>query len=49
MNDMVNTLLLVVEKSKPKLSLVKTRFTYSACGPFKKNKERIQNLRKEKQ
>lgn len=45
MNDMVNTFLLVVDKSKPKLSLVKTRFMYSTCGPFKKNKERIQKFK----
>ena len=28
----------------PELHLQQPRFTYSACGPFTKNKERIQKL-----
>ena len=28
----------------PKMHLRQSRFTYSACGPFTKNKERIQKL-----
>ena len=32
---------------KQPTSLDKSGFTYSACGPFIKNKERIQNLKKQ--
>ena len=31
----------------PEMHLKQRRFTYSACGPFTKNKERIQNLKKQ--
>ena len=30
----------------PEMHLKQPGFTYSACGPFTKNKERIQNLKK---
>ena len=29
----------------PKMHLKQPQFTYSACGPFTKNKERIQNFK----
>ena len=31
----------------PEMHLKQPGFTYSACGPFTKNKERIQNLKKQ--
>ena len=31
----------------PEVHLKQSEFTYSACGPFTKNKERIQNLKKQ--
>ena len=37
-NEIVNKLLLVGDKSMPEMQL---GFTYSSCGPFSKNKERI--------
>ena len=30
----------------PKMHLKQPRFTYSACGPFTENKERIQKIKK---
>ena len=41
MNAIVNKFLLVGDKFMPELHLKQPRFTYSACGPFTKNKERI--------
>ena len=32
----------------PEIHLRQHEFIYSACGTFKKNKERIQNLKKQK-
>ena len=32
----------------PELHLKESWFTYSACGPFTKNKERIEKLKKKK-
>ena len=31
----------------PEMHLKQPKFTYSACGPFTRNKERIQNLKKQ--
>ena len=31
----------------PEIHLKQPGFTYSACGPFTKNKERIKNLKKQ--
>ena len=31
----------------PEMHLKQTGFTYIACGPFTKNKDRIQNLKKQ--
>ena len=53
MNEIVNNFLLAGDKFMPKMHLRqhtlldKSGFTYSACGPFTKNKERIQNLKKQ--
>ena len=41
MNETVNKFLLAGDKFMPERHLRQPRFTYSACGPFTKNKERI--------
>ena len=41
MNEIVNKFLLAVDKFMPEMHLKQPVFTYSACGPFTKNKERI--------
>ena len=45
MNEIVNKFLLAGDKFKPERHLKQPRFTYSACGPFTKNKERIQKFK----
>ena len=45
MNEIVNTLLSAGDKFMPEMHLKQSRFTYSACGPFTKNKERIQKFK----
>ena len=40
MNEIVNKFLLAGDKFMPKLHLKQPGFTYSACGPFTKKKER---------
>ena len=42
MNEIVNKFLLAGDKFMPEMHLRQSGFTYSACGPFIKNKERIQ-------
>ena len=37
-NETVNTFLLAGDKSVPEMHLKQPGFTYSACGPFTKNK-----------
>ena len=44
MNDIINRFLLVRDKHMPKIHLKQPQFTYSACGPFTKNKEIIKKL-----
>ena len=44
MNEIVNKLLLVGDKFMPEMYLKQPRFTYSACGPFTKNKERFEKF-----
>ena len=44
-NEIVNTFLLVGDKYMPEMHLKQPGFTYSACGPFTKNKERIQKFK----
>ena len=45
MNEIVNKFLLVGHKFMPEMHLRQSGFTYSACGPFTKNKERIQRFK----
>ena len=44
MNEIVNKFLLVSGKFMPEMPLKKLGFTYSACGPFTTNKERLENF-----
>ena len=41
MNETVNKFLLAGDKFMPEIHLKQPRFSYSACGPFTKNKERL--------
>ena len=41
MNETVNKFLLAGDKFMPEIHLKQPRFSYSACGPFTKIKERI--------
>ena len=45
MNEIVNKFLLVGDKFMPEMHLREPGFTYSACGPFTQNKERIQRFK----
>ena len=45
MNETVNNFLLAGEKFMPEIHLKQPGFTYSACGPFTQNKERIQKCK----
>ena len=45
MKEIVNKFLLAGYKFMPEMHLRQPEFTYSACGPFTKNKERIQNVK----
>ena len=47
MNEIVNTFLLAGNKFRPEMHLKQPRYTYSACGPFTKNKEKFINLKKQ--
>ena len=42
MNEIVNKFLLVGDKFMPEMHLKQPGFTYRACGPFTKDKERIE-------
>ena len=44
MNQIVYKFSLVNDKCMPEMHLNQPRFTYSACGPFRKHKQRIQKL-----
>ena len=44
MNEIVNKCLLAGDKVMPEIHLKQSGFTYSACGPFTKNKERIKKF-----
>ena len=46
MNDIINKFLLAGHKFLPEMNLKQPRFTYSACGPFAKNKEGIQKFKR---
>ena len=45
MNEIVNKFLLAGEKFMPKMHLRQLEFSYSACGPFNKNKERTEKFK----
>ena len=45
MNEIVKKILLAGDKFMPEMRLKQPGFTYSACGPFAKNKERIQKFK----
>ena len=44
MNEIVNKFLLVGDKFMPELHLKQPGFTYNACSPFTRNKERIEKF-----
>ena len=45
MNEIINKFLLAGDIFMPEMHLKQPGFTYSACGPFRKNKESIQKFR----
>ena len=45
MNEIVNKFSLAGEEFMTEMHLRQPGFTYSACGPFTKNKERIQKFK----
>ena len=44
MNETVNMFILAGDKFMPEMHLKQPGFTFSACGPFTKNKERIEKF-----
>ena len=46
MNEIVNKFLQAGNKFMPKMHLRQPGFTYSACGPFTKNKQRVEKFMK---
>ena len=46
-NEIVNKFLLTDDKFMPEMHLKQSGFTYSACGPFTKDKEIIQKFQQE--
>ena len=46
MNEAVNKVLLARDQLIPEMHLRQPGFTYSACGLFTKNKERMQKFKK---
>ena len=47
MNEIVKKNLLTADKFIPEMHLKQPGFTYTACGPFTKNKESIQKFKQE--
>ena len=45
MNNVINTFLLAGVKFMTEMHLKQPRLNYSACGPFTKNRERIQKFK----
>ena len=45
MNNTINKLLLTGDKFMPEMYLRQPQFTYNACGPFTKHKQRIQKFK----
>ena len=45
MNEIINKFLIAGDKFMPEMQLRQPGFTYSACGPFTKNREtRVQDI-----
>ena len=44
MNDIINKFLLAGDNFMPEMHLKQPGFAYTACGPFTKNKQRIQKF-----
>ena len=44
MNEIVKKFLLAGDKLMPEMHLKQPGFTYSACGPFTRNKEKIEKF-----
>ena len=45
MNEIVNKVLLAGDRFMPEMHSRQPVFTYSACGPFTKNKGRVEKLK----
>ena len=45
MNNIINKFLLAGDKFMPEMHLRQSQFTYSACGPFTNDKQRIQKFK----
>ena len=45
-NEIINKFLLVDDTFMPEMHLRQPRFTYSACGPFTRHKERIKDSKR---
>ena len=45
MNNIINKFLLAGDKFMPEMQLRQPQFTYCACGPFTKHKQRIQKFK----
>ena len=45
MNEIINKFLLVGDEFMPKMHLRQQGFTYSACGLFTKDQERVQKFK----
>ena len=45
MNNIINKFLLAGDKFMPEMHVRQPQFTYSACGPFTKHKQRIQKFK----
>ena len=48
MNDIINSFLLAGDNVIPEMHLRQRQFTYNVCGPFTKNKERMQKFKKQR-
>ena len=46
MNEIINNFLLAGDEFMPEMHLKQPGLTYSACGPFTRNKERIEKFMK---
>ena len=46
MNEIISKLFSAEDKCMPQVHLRQPGFTYSACGPFTKNKKRIKTFKK---